>query len=303
MSNVFRSENIKIFTYAGYIKLWDKANNKFQRNWTPLGFATGNLNVETTTETKEMSALFPQVLVQRVISKIDQNITFALAETHLENLAITMFQQNVVNDTEATTLDDVSINAGDFSTTTPYSSNHTYILRKSVPKIVNSPANWSVVDDTGTNITANFDFIIQPDGIATLICKNPALPPNAPFTLNYIKYNVVGKKALDLFNDITMVGIPVRLLFIGRNQTDRNLRAIYFPKAVFDKLPTAGLYNEDFQKLEVGFKPLIEYPQGMSPIDPNVPYQYGKIVDFTYDTPTNLILAYFNVDHYQELPQ
>jgi len=301
MSNVFRSENIKIWTYAGYIKLWDKNNNKFQPYWTPLGFATGNLNVETTTETKEMNVLFPQVIAQRVISKIDQTISFSLAETHLENLAIMMFQQNVVNDTEATSPDSININAADFDNTTPYSSNPVYILKKAVPKI--TPTNWQVLDSNNNDITSDFDFVIQSDGRATLICKNPALPPDDPFTLNYVKYNVVGKKAIDLFNDITMVGIPVRLLFIGRNQTDRNLRAIYFPKAVFEKPATIGLYNEDFQKLEVSFKPLIEYPSGMSPIDPNVPYQYARIVDFTYDTPTNLILAYFNVDHYQELPQ
>lgn len=294
----FNRDNISFNTFITMIKKYNPTVNQFEREWDNLGLNTGNATVEWSVESASLEALVPKVTVGRVITKVSATVRLTFVETDVENISKILFQQTptFVNNTNITNQTYTGINTSDFITVPSLSPNPIYILN-SIPDLTGT---FQVLDSSSTNVTNDFALRIR-KGVAFVERTAAAFPGTPPYDITIQRYTSIRKDRLVVFQDISKVGFPYKMLLIGKNVVNGELTAIYLPSLVVETPPTIGMFSEDFQKLEVSFQTLAEFPN-TSPLDPTFSPQY-LIID-TYEPNTNpeIIAAQFNFEAIQNIP-
>lgn len=296
----FNRDNISFNTFITMIKKYDATQQKFQKEWENIGLTAGNATVEWSIESASLEALVPKVTVGRVITKVSATVRLTFVETDIENISRVLFQQTpiYISNTNSTNYTYNNVGTSSFINNPLLSPNPIYIL-DAIPVLTGT---FQVLDSANpaNNVTNDFALKIY-KGVAFIERTSSSFPGTPPYNITIERYTSIKRDRLPVFQDISKVGFPYKMLLIGRNVMNGELTAIYLPSLVIDTPPTIGMFNEDFQKLEVTFQTLAEFPN-ISPLDPTFSPQYMIIDTFEPNTNPEVIAALFNFEVIQNMP-
>ncbi|MCS7299890.1 MAG: hypothetical protein RMJ37_08065 [Spirochaetia bacterium] len=295
----YTKNNVKFDNFAVFLKKYNETTGSFERIWRETGFVSGNANVEWTVSAAELKAGVPRTMVARVINEIDATIRLSFVETDIENISLVLFQQtpNWTNNTTSSNKTYNNIQTSAFQNIPDLSPNPVFLL-DSIPV---PGSTFTVLDDNGTNVTASFQ-LRRAKGVPFIERTSATFPGTPPYDITITRYTSIRKDSLIVFEDVSKIGFPYKILIIGRNTINKMLRAIYMPSVVIETPPTIGMSNEDFLRMEVAFKTLAEYPAGTSPLDLNFSPNYMIIRDYESTIDPKVIAEEFNSEVITDLP-
>lgn len=295
----YTRDNVAFHTFIVYLKTQD-ANGNFPIEWQSTGLTSGNATIEWTQETADLKAGIPQTTVARVIKAVDATARITILETDIENLGAFLFQQTPVYTATTSTSSKTynSVGTTDFITNPKLSPNPIYIL-DAIPDVT---ATLTVMDSSSPSQDVSTDFALKiVNGVPFVERTSATFPGTPPYTITISKYTAIKRDSLRVFENPSKIGNTYKLLMIGRNVVNKNLEAIYIPSMVLDTPPTIGFYGDDFQKLEVSFKTLAEYPN-TSPLSNTFAPVYLIREVFEPTTNPEIIVARFNFEVITDMP-
>lgn len=286
----FRSGNLRLQLFFGAVKFPDSSGN-FRPEWETLGFSTGNANIEVTLESAEIAYGLPQTMLDTLIKKIDYTLTLSLREGDIDKIAYLNWGQaindqsntplNVVNTTINVTAQNFTINypthfdpAGrpicflhPGFTSSPVNTRISVRMIPSADRTRMIPQHFVVKNSDGDNITNNYE-LREYGGVFYVVFVGAGSNDAAEIEVSVI--NSRGFKELVLFSDNTKMGLDYRLLLIGRNMAGNNnlLTSLYIARAKLVKPAVVTFATEDYANIEIQFKPVVDFPQGVYPTDP-----------------------------------
>lgn len=287
--NSFRSANLRLQLFFAGVKFPD-VNGNFRPEWQTLGFSTGDATIEATIESAELGYGIPIATLDTLVKKLDYTLTLNLREGNIEKLSYLNWEQPIDSANTPLTVVNTNITVSNTNFTTNYPSyfdpqgRPICFLHPSFPsspvqnkisvRMIPSqdrlrmiPQNFQVLDGSGNDITNQYE-LREYGGIFYVVFIGAGNNDAATIVVSEITQR--SYKSMVLFADNTKVGLDYRLLLIGRNKAGNNavLTSLYIPRAKLVKPALPTFTSEDYLNLEIQFKPVISFPEGVYPTDP-----------------------------------